>query len=348
MFRFENAFFAYAFFIIPILIILFIWTMKWKKNALKKWADFELIKKLTPNYSKVKPVLKFIIILLGLSFLIIGIMNPQIGSKLEEVKRKGADIVIALDISNSMKAQDIQPNRLERAKQAIERLLDKLEGDRIGIVVFAGEAFVQLPITTDYAAAKLFLQNIDTDLIPTQGTAIGPAIDLSVESFGTDDGKNKTIIVITDGENHEEEAIEATKRAVEKGIIVNAIGIGSEQGTPIPTYNNGIQTGYKKDKEGNTVVTKLNEQILQEISAEGDGVYIKASNSDVGLNSILSEIKKLDKKEFESKMYTDYDDKFQYFILIALILIVFDTFILESKNRWFAKLNLFESKKSKL
>ena len=346
MLRFENIGFAYAFLLIPVFILLYIWMGSRRRKALKEFGDTELISRLTEGASKAKPVLKFIVLQLALFFLIIGIINPQIGSKLTEVKREGSDIIITLDVSNSMKAEDIAPNRLQRAKQAIEKLVDKLEGDRIGLVVFAGQAYVQLPITTDYAAAKLFLQNIETDIVPTQGTAIGTAIDLAVESFGADNGKNRAIVVITDGENHEDDAIRATQSAVENNITVHTIGIGSVNGTPIPQYNGHVQIGFKKDKEGNTVITKLNEQILQEISAAGNGIYVHASGSELGLNTILSELKKLDKKEFESKLYVDYDDKFYYFIWIALVLLAIDFFITEIKSKWVEKLNLFGERRN--
>ena len=341
MFRLENIEYLYALAAIPLLIILFIVMQLWKKKALKQFGEGIIVNQLITDASKVKPVLKFILLMLAFFFLIIGIVNPQVGSKLEEVKRLGADIIIALDVSNSMKAEDLSPNRLEKAKQSIQKLIDKLQGDRIGMIVFAGQAYVQLPITTDYAAAKLFLGNIDTDIIPTQGTAIGSAIDLAIESFGPEDGKNKAIIIISDGENHEDDAIKAAQAAAEKSIVIHTIGMGSVIGSPIPIYKNKVQIGYKKDKEGSTVITKLNEQALQEIAFAGNGTYVHASNSDIGLNAILDEVKKLEKKQFESKMYTDYDDKFYYFILAALALLITEFLISERKSKLLERLNLF-------
>lgn len=311
-----------------------------KKNAIKVFGDKELVKQLMPELSTAKPLVKLVLVALGFLFLVTGILNPQVGSKPIEVKRKGADIMLCLDVSNSMKAEDINPNRLQRAKQAIEKLIDKLNGDRLGIIVFAGNAYVQLPITTDYAAAKLFLQNIDTDIVPTQGTSIGSAIELAIESFGKDEGKNRAIIIITDGENHEEDAIITAEAALEKNIYVHTIGIGSTDGTPIPIYKNNILTGYKKDKEGNTVVSKLNEDILKQISTAGEGIYVHASNSELGLNIVLDEIGKLEKKDFESKMFTDYDDKFYYFIWVALVLFILEFFFSEIKSKWLKKLNI--------
>jgi len=316
-----------------------------KRRAIKAFGDKELIKQLMPDASTTKPVLKLIIITIAFLFLVTAILNPQIGSKPIEVKREGADIMICLDVSNSMKAEDISPNRLERAKQALEKLIDKLEGDRIGIIVFAGNAYVQLPITTDYAAGKLFLQNIDCDIVPTQGTIISSALELAIESFGKDEGKNRAIVVITDGEDHEDDAIAAAELAAEKNIYVHTIGIGSTDGTPIPIYKNNVLSGYKKDKEGNTVVTKLNETILEEISSAGKGIYVHATGSELGLNIILNEINKLEKKQFESKMFTDYDNKFYYFAAIALFFFVLEALISETKSKWLEKLNIYGKEK---
>jgi Ca-activated chloride channel family protein len=272
--------------------------------------------------------------------------NPQFGSKLEEVKRKGVDIIVALDVSNSMLCEDIRPSRLERAKQALSRLLDKLQNDRIGIIVFAGEAYVQLPITTDYGAAKLFLPGIEPDMIPTQGTAIGSAIDMAVKSFTGNDKRNKALIIITDGENHEDNAVEAVKNAAENGIITYTIGMGSPDGGPIPVYHNGVQVDFKKDQSGTTVITKLDEAMLREIAANGKGEFVRATNSDDGLSLILDKVNKIDKKEFGSKVYTEYEDKFQYFLAAGLIILIFEFFISTKRSEWLRRLNLFgENKK---
>lgn len=314
---------------------------------MKRYGDYGLVQKLIPNISITKRIWKFILFVGGFCFLVIALINPQIGTKLEEVKRKGADIMICLDVSNSMKAEDMQPNRLEKSKQAISKLLDKLEGDRIGIIVFGGEAYVQLPITTDYAAAKLFMESISTDMVPTQGTAIGKAVDLAVESFGKDEGKNKAIIVITDGENHEDDAVRAAEAAAEKNITVHTIGMGSENGAPIPVYKNDVQEGFRKDQAGNTIVTKLNEPMLQEIASAGNGVYVRATSSDAGLNSVLNELDKLEKKQFESKMYSDYEDRFQPFIFAALIFLLIDTFLTERRSKLYKRLDLFGEENEK-
>ncbi|MBA3706471.1 MAG: VWA domain-containing protein [Bacteroidetes bacterium] len=345
MFQLENTYYLYALGLIPVFIIIYLLMSRWRKKALRSYGDISVIQALFPDVSKAKRRWKFILYVIAFAFLIIGIVNPQVGTKLEEAKRVGADLMICLDVSNSMNAEDLQPNRLEKAKQAISKLVDKLDGDRIGIIVFGGEAYVQLPITTDYSAAKLFLESISTDMIPTQGTAIGKAIDLAIESFGKDEGKNKAIVIITDGENHEDDAIKAAESASEKGITIHTIGMGSADGSPIPVYRGNIREGFKKDKEGNTVVTKLNEQALQEIAAAGNGIYVRASNSDAGLNNVLGAVDKLEKKQFESKMYSDYEDRFQWFIAAALLLLVVEALLSERKSKIYERLNIFGEKK---
>ncbi len=345
MFQLENKYYLYAFGLIPVFIIIYMVINIWRKKALKTFGDMTVIQILFPDVSKSKRFWKFILFCVAFAFVVMGIVNPQVGTKLEEVKRKGADLMICLDVSNSMKAEDLQPNRLEKAKQAISKLLDKLEGDRIGIVVFAGQAYVQLPITTDYSAAKLFLESISTDLIPNQGTDIGAAIDLAMESFGKDEGKNKAIVVITDGEDNEAGAVKSAEAAAEKGIAIHTIGMGSAEGTPIPMYRGTVREGFRKDKQGNTIVTKLNEQTLEQISAAGNGIYVRASNSDAGLNNVLDAINKLEKKQFDSKMYSDYEDRFQWFISAALLLLIIETFLTERKSKLYQRLNLFGNEK---
>jgi Ca-activated chloride channel family protein len=320
------------------LILLFVITRIWRKSALKKLGDMEILSLLMPSVSSSKPTLRFILFLIAITFLIFGLVNPQIGSKLEEIKREGSDIIICLDVSNSMKAEDFKPNRLAKAKQAIEKLIDKLNNDRIGIIVFAGEAYVQLPITTDYAAAKLFLENVDCDAVPIQGTVISSAIQLAEKSFGTEEGKNKAIVIISDGESHDDDAIAAAREANEKNITVHTIGIGSPEGVPIPVYNKNVQAGFKKDKEGNTVVTKLNEGAMEEIASAGNGVYIRATQGEIGLLSLQQRINKMEKKTFDSKVYTDYEDRFQIFIAISLFFLLIESILTERKSKWWAKL----------
>ncbi|MES2514529.1 MAG: VWA domain-containing protein [Bacteroidota bacterium] len=349
MFKFENPIFFYAFAIIPVCIAIYIWYIYRTKKNLKKLGDLHLMIELAPEVSKAKKTGKFILFLIGLSFLILGICNLQTGSKMKDVKREGADIMVCLDVSNSMLAQDLSPNRLERAKIAIENMINKLQGDRLGIIVFAGEAYVQLPITTDYGTAKLFLESINTKIVPVQGTNIADAINKAVESFGKDEGKNKAIVVITDGENNEDaqaSAVDAAEDAAKKNIVIHTIGVGSETGVPIPNMVDGVVSGYKKDNAGNTVITKLDSKILQDISGATNGAYVQASSSDIGLDAILNKIAELDKKQLESKMYSDYEDQFQWFLGAALLFLVFESFLSERISRLWKKLNLFNHAKA--
>lgn len=349
MFKFENPIYFYAFAIIPFCIIVYVWIAYKRKQKLAKLGDNHLIKQLMPDVSRAKKNTKFILYLIGFSFLILGICNLQSGSKLKDVKREGADIMICLDVSNSMLAQDLSPNRLDRAKLAIENMIDKLQGDRLGIIVFAGEAYVQLPITTDYSTAKLFLESINTKIVPTQGTNIADAINKAADSFGKDEGKNKAIVIITDGENNEdaqESAVDAAEEAAKKNIVIHTIGVGSETGVPIPNVIDGIVTGYKKDNAGNTIVTKLDSKILQNISGASNGVYVQASTSDVGLDAILNKIAELDKKQLESKMFSDYEDQFQWFLGAALLFLIIESLISERVSKLWKKLNLFKHAKA--
>lgn len=348
MFRFAHPEYLYLFAFLPVFIICY-WMMKrWKRKALKRFGDTVMIRKLFPDVSISRPGIKFSLLALAYVFLIAAVCGPLIGSKLEEVKRKGADIVIALDVSNSMKAEDIKPNRLERSKQAISRLIDKLQGDRIGLVVFAGDAYMQLPITTDYGAAKLFLSTIEPDMIPRQGTAIGAAIEMASSAFTDSSRKHSAVVIITDGENHEDDAVEAAKTVAEQGVKIYTIGMGSPEGAPIPIFNNGTRVGFRQDNNGQTVLTKLNAIALQEIAEVGKGKFVRASNSDDGLDVILKEINALDKKEFQAKMFTDYENQFQYFLAAALVLFLLEFMLGEKKSKWFTKMNLFGVKKKEI
>ena len=322
MLKYEHIEFLYLLVIIPVLLLLFVLAMRWRKKALNNFGEHRLVKKLMPMASNYKVKLKFSVFLLAITSIIIGLANPQIGSKMEEVKREGVDLMIAVDLSNSMLSEDLQPSRLQRAKQAISRLIDRLEGDRIGLVVFAGDAYVQLPITTDYSAAKLFLSTINTNIISNQGTAIGKAIELSLNSFDFENAQSKAIIIITDGENHEDDAIEMADAASEKGVFVHTIGMGSVEGSPIPIKNRyGQLKGYRKDKQGNTVITKLNEGMLQEIAQAGGGSYIRANSTQSGLNALFEEINKMEKKEIGSKVLPIIKTAFKF--LLAWLLCYF-------------------------
>ncbi|MCF8231400.1 MAG: VWA domain-containing protein [Bacteroidales bacterium] len=341
MVRLENIEYLHLFWIVGGMIILFWFTMRWKKRALQRYGDLSVYQNLVNRLSFTRPKVKFFVLILATAFLILGIVNPQIGSRLKEAERKGVDLIVALDVSSSMNARDIKPSRLDRAKQAISSLIDRLSGDRIGIIVFAGQAYTQLPITTDYSAGKMFLSNVDSDIVPTQGTAIGNAIDLAMDSF-TDNDHSKAIIVITDGENHDQNAMEMAQKARGKGINVHTIGMGLPDGGPIPIYNNGEMKGFKKDRQGNTVVSKLNEQLLRELAEKGGGMYVRANNTKAGLNAIFEEINKMEKKEFETKTYADYEDRFQYFIAISLILFILEAIMVNRRSQWADSFKLFE------
>ncbi|MDG1901891.1 MAG: VWA domain-containing protein [Bacteroidales bacterium] len=327
--------------ILAVFIAYFFVYRSWVKKAWSEFGDKSVIASLMPEVSASKSLFKFILVLLATLFLIVGIIDPQIGSKLKKVKREGIDLYLVLDVSNSMLAEDIKPNRLERSKLAISSLVDKLEGDRVGIIIFAGNAYKQLPLTTDYSAVKLFLSAVDTKIVPTQGTAIGEAIEMATVSFGETE-HNKAIIVITDGENHEDDAIEAAKNANDLGINVFTIGMGLPEGAPIPIYNKyGSQTGYKKDRSNKTVITKLNEDMLRQIAAAGGGAYARANNASTGLKRIFNDINEIDKKEIETRQFSDYEDRFQVFLGIALFLIVLELLIADRKTRWIRKFDFF-------
>ncbi|MAZ00982.1 MAG: hypothetical protein CMP58_02160 [Flavobacteriales bacterium] len=332
MYRLENLDLLYLFIIIPFLIIVFLINKKWKKTQLSYFGNKDIINSIFPNYSFKMQNIKFILFTLSIFFLCISIVNPQIGRKEVEIKRKGIDIIIALDISRSMLTEDIKPNRLEKAKMSISKLINKLQGDRIGIIVFAEKAFVQLPITTDYSAAKLYANTISTDLIRSQGTAISSALELSINSFNQESKTNKIIIVISDGENHDQKAIEIAEACNKKGIKIFTLGMGLEKGGLIPVKSKQGVTNYIKDQKGNTVVSKLNEEVLKLISEKTNGIYIRANNTEVGLEKLLEEINKIEKSEVGTKVFTDFNDYFNISILICLILILTNTIMSESKN----------------
>ena len=338
MFRFEHPYMLYFLLILPLLWLGQIFWQRGRSKKLSATIDSDLQQRIMPLASKAKTWLKLSIYSLALVVFILGIANPQIGSKTEEVKRQGIDLMIALDISNSMNAEDLSPNRLERAKRSLKELLTYLKSDRIGIVVFAGEAFVQLPITTDYSAAKLFLDNIQPDLIATQGTDISNAIGLCLKSFDFDSPTSKAIIVISDGENHEEQSISMAEEAASKGVVVHSIGMGSVEGAPIPLYSRGQQLGFKKNQEGNTVVTKLNEEMLSDLASVTGGIFIRASNSESGMAYIFDEVERMEKVEIGTKIYTDYEDRFQFLLLPALILLIIELIIPNTKSIWWEKL----------
>lgn len=332
MYRFEHIPFFWFLIAIPLIIIITISHRFWRKRAMANLGDKELITQLMPSYAPKMKSFKVILLIIAMIFMVLGLANLQFGSKMEEVKSKGVDLVVALDVSNSMNSEDLSPSRLGSAKRALEQLIGKLHNDRLGIVVFAGDAMVQLPITTDYSAAKMFLNNINPNVIAKQGTAIGTALELSAESFDFETPTQKAIIVMTDGENHEDDAIKVAKEIHEKGVIVHTIGMGSEKGGPIPFYKRGKQVGFRTDQEGNTVISKLDEGMLKDIASAGDGVYVRATSSSSGLNYIMQEVEAMEKTEFESKVIRNYKSRFQIFLLIAFVILVIRELLPDSKR----------------
>ncbi|MBR3566080.1 MAG: VWA domain-containing protein [Paludibacteraceae bacterium] len=339
MFRFAYPNYLYLLLLIPILIVAFILYNRKKQRDLELFGNKELVKELMPNASVIRPRIKFSLLLVSLSLLIVGIARPQFGTKEQTVKRQGIEVMIALDISNSMMAEDVAPNRLERAKQMMSKIIDERRDDKIGIIVFAGQAYVQLPITTDYVSAKMFLDNITPELINIQGTAIGEAINTSVRAFGQDNGSSRAIVIITDGEDHEDNALEAAKQAKEKGINIYVVGIGKPEGSPIPIPGT---MSFRKDKQGNVVITHLNEQMCRDIASAGQGIYVRADNTNTATKTINKELNELATTEIESHIYAEYNEQYQGFIIIALLILIIDFFILNRKNKRLSKINLFK------
>ena len=343
MFRFANPEYLYLLFIVPILWGIYLYGRYRSKKNIHKFGRADVLAPLMPDVSPYKPAIKFFWQQLAVIVLIFMIARPQFGTKTETVKRQGVEIMIALDVSNSMMAQDITPNRLEKAKMMLSKLVDELDNDKVGLIVFAGDAYTQLPITSDFVSAKMFLNSINPKMIPTQGTAIGQAIALATKSFTSDTSSDKGIIVITDGENHEGDAVKMAKAAAEKGIKVNVIGIGSTQGVPIPTE--GGRSRFIKDKKGDVVISKLNETMAKEIAQAGDGIYVRADNTNSALRTLLEEIGGMKKSELESKVYTAYDEQYQGLAWIVLVLLIADVFVLNRKNSWLKKVEFFSDDK---
>lgn len=328
MINFAQAQFLALLLLIPFFFVIQALVLKLRRNRIRKFGDENLVRQLMPSYSRSKIWVRLTFFALGFFFFVIGLSRPQIGAKIKEHETKGAEIMIALDVSNSMLAEDYSPNRLERAKLAITRLVDKLRDDRIGLIVFAGNSFVQLPITTDYVSAKMFLNSISTDSVPIQGTAIGEAINTAIRSFSAQSEKSRAVIVITDGENHEDDPVAAAKQAAEMGIRVFTIGVGSPEGKPIP-----MDGELLKDKEGNIVVTRLDEAVLQEVASAGNGAYVRAGNSEFGLNPIIDDIRKMEDEKYNSIVFEEFDEQFMYFMAIALFFFVLEMLIGDRRSK---------------
>ena len=339
MFRFEDPIYLWLLVLIPILALVRFVTFRSRKKKLRKFGDPELLKQLMPDVSRFRPSVKFWILQAALALLIIMLARPQMGTKISQEKRTGIETIIALDISNSMRAEDIVPSRLDRSKMMVENLVDHFTNDKIGLIVFAGDAFIQLPITSDYVSAKMFLSSIDPSMIATQGTDIAAAINMAASSFTQEEGIGKAIIVITDGEDHEGGAIEAAEAAKKKGMRVYVLGVGSTNGAPIPIPGTG---DYMKDNTGNTVMSALNEDMCKQLAAAGGGVYIHVENNSAAQQQLDNELDKLAKKETSTTVYSDYDEQFQAFGLLALLLLIIEICILDRRNPLLKRLSLFK------
>jgi len=339
MFRFEHPDYLYGLLLLPAFIALFLYSLYLKKRNLKRLGNMKILRVLMPDVAVKKQHLKFWLLFICLGLFILLIAGPQFGSKLEIVKRRGIEVMICLDVSNSMLSTDINPSRLDKSKQILSKLIDNLENDKIGLIVFAGDAFIQLPITSDYVSAKMFLSSINPSIVSTQGTAIGAAINLSLRSFSPNELSEKTIILITDGENHEDDAQGAAKAASEKGIIINVLGVGSEKGGPIPIPQSN---NFQKDNEGNMIITKLNEQMCQDIAVTGKGMYARTDNTNNALKALQKELDKMGKSEVESKVYSSYDEKFQVPGWFLIFLLIVEFFVLDRRNRIYSKIRLFK------
>ena len=341
MYQLEENIWLWAFIIFPMMLIIYLWTYFWKKRIQKGFGSSIVLKRLSPDLSFFKSTLKFVVLCLAISFLIIGLVNPKIGTKLETIKREGVDIVFAIDVSKSMLAEDVAPNRLEKSKQLVTQIINNLASDRVGIIAYAGKAFPQLPITTDYASAKMFLQSMNTDMLSSQGTAIDEAIQLSRNYYDDDEQTNRVLIIISDGEDHNDLSVEVAETASEEGIKIYTIGVGSEKGGPIPLKRNGVVMSYKKDQNNETVITRLNQETLRTIANKANGDYINGNQTADVVKQIRDALNAMDKKEFEAKEFAEYKDQFQWFLGIGLFFLILDILFLERKTAWLKRLNLF-------
>lgn len=339
MFRFAQPEYLYLLLIVPLLVMLFVWNTVRRKRKLQSFGDPELLAQYMPNVSLVRPQFKFYLQIVALILLIVALARPQFGVKEQTVKRQGMEVMIALDVSNSMLAQDVAPSRLERSKQLLSKIIDGMTEDKVGLVVFAGDAYTQLPITCDYVSAKMFLSSISPSLVARQGTAIGSAIDLGIKSFGLESTASRAIILITDGENHEDDAIGAAKLAKEKGIQVFVLGVGKPEGSPIPLEGS---MSFRKDKDGNVVVSKLNEEMCRQIAQAGGGMYLRVDNTNAAQRTLQQELDKLAKSELETRVYSEYNEQYQSFVIVALILLVIEFFIFGRRNKRLSKINLYK------
>ena len=341
MYQIDAYHFIYLLGVLPLLWFSFALVQRWRRKTQAAFARPELLELLSPNRSSFKPLLKIILLSFVLIFLVLGLMNPKIGTQLETVKREGVDIVFAIDVSKSMLAEDIAPNRIEKSKRLVSAILNQLASDRVGIIAYAAQAVPQLPITTDYGAAKMFLQALNTEMLSSQGTALDSAIDLSGTFFDDEDQTNRVIFLISDGEDHSEDAANAASRAADLGIKIFTFGVGTDQGAPIPLKRNGVVESYKKDFDGEVVITKRNQEVLNSIAVRTDGAYQDGNDTQTVLDFVSEQLKAMDKKEFEAKKFVSYKDRFQAFLFGDLLFLLIDLFLFDTKTKWVQKLNLF-------
>lgn len=340
----DESKYLYLLLLVPVLVLIFLYNQYWKRKKQREFGDLELVKKLSPEKSVFKPVLKLAVLLLALIGLIFGLVNPKIGTKMETVKREGIDIVFAMDVSKSMLAEDIAPNRLEKSKQIVSQIINQLGSDRIGIVAYAGSAFPVLPITTDYSSAKMFLQSMNTDIVSSLGTSLDEAIKLSATYFDEKSKTSKLLILISDGEDHSEGAEDAAEEANKLGMKIITIGIGTEKGGPIPLRVNGVVDGFKRNNNNEVVITKLNQESLTTIAKTAKGGYVDGKNTKEVLDYVKKSLDNIQKTEFESTQMANFQSQFQWFLGIAFFLLFLDIFLLERKTNWLKKLNLFNEK----
>lgn len=341
MFQLEEDIWFWLLFLVLGMVVLFFWTALWKRKTKRLYASAELLKRLSPDQSRFKGVLKLVVLAMAVVCFCIALVNPKVGTKLETVTREGVDIVFAIDVSKSMLAEDVAPSRLEKAQQLTAQIINNLVSDRVGIIAYAGKAVPQLPITTDYAAAKMFLQNMNTDMLSSQGTAIDEAIQLSRTYFNDAEQTNRVLVIISDGEDHNDLNLDVAKAAAKEGIKIFTIGVGSEKGGPIPLKRNGVVMRYKKNQKGETVITKLNPNTLTAIAEEANGLFIQGQNTKQVTEKIAEILNKLEKKEFEAKEFSEFKDQFQWFLGLGLFFLILDVLFLERKTAWLKRLNLF-------
>lgn len=343
MYELDEPKYLYFLGIVPVLVLLYLINLWWQRKKQREFGNTELVKRLTPERSVFKPALKLAFVLLGLSGIIIALVNPKIGTKTETVKREGIDIVFAIDVSKSMLAEDVAPSRLEKSKQIVSQIINELGNDRIGIVGYAGSAYPVLPITSDYSVAKMFLQNMNTDMVSSQGTAISEALELAT-TFFDDPQTSKLVILVSDGEDHGQDSIEAARLAKEKGVKIITVGVGTEKGGPIPLKRNGITESFKRDNNGEVVVTKMYPNELKAIAEATKGGYVYGGSTRDVEQYVSKALENVEKTEFESKEISLYESQFQWFLGAAFVLLFLEIFLLEKRTAWIRKLNLFNEK----